>query len=202
MNRPPRTRSTAAAILLALALTTGACSGDADEKQPSSTGSSASPSAEPAPVGTKATIGKVTGKLPKERQQSLRKAVRDVVDEWFEAAYVGGDYPRNDFHDAFPGFSVGARAQARGDRRLMSNAEAGKRFESVRATRKRVRIDVLAVRRRPVGVTARFVLDFKVASKVAGKGVRKTEVRGRLFLTHTDHGWRVFGYDVTRGDAR
>lgn len=198
MKRPPRTRSTAAAILLALALTTGACSGDDDDKQEPSSGSSESPSAEPAPIGTKASIGKVTGKLSKNQRQFLRESVRDVVDSWFDAAYVGGDYPRNDFRDAFPGFTVGARAQARGDRSLMSNAVAGKHLEGVRATRKRVRIDVLAVRRKPVGITARFVLDFKATGKV----VRKIEVKGRLFLTNTDNGWRVFGYDVTRGDAR
>lgn len=198
MSTPPRTRSTVAAILLALALTTGACSGDDGDEQAPPTGSSESPSAEPAPIGTKASIGKVTGKLTKNQRQYLRESVRDVVDKWFEAAYVGGEYPRNDFHDAFPGFTVGARAEAHGDRRLMSNAEAGKRIEGVRATRKRVRIDVLAVRRKPVGITARFVLVFKVT----GKAARKVEVKGRLFLTHTDDGWRVFGYDVTRGDAR
>lgn len=199
MSRPPRTRSTVAAFLLALALTTGACSGgDDDDPQTPSTDSSESPSAEPAPIGTKASIGKVTGKLTKNQRQYVRETIRDVVDTWFEAAYVGGDYPRNDFHDAFPGFTAGAKTEAHGDRRLMSNAEAGKRIEGVRATRKRVRIDVLAVRRKPVGITARFVLDFKATGKV----VRKIEVKGRLFLTNTDHGWRVFGYDVTRGDAR
>jgi hypothetical protein len=26
-------------------------------------------------------------------------------------------------------------------------------------------------------------------------------VKGRLFLTHTERGWQVFGYDVTKGDA-
>lgn len=197
MSRPLRTRSTVAALLVALALTTGACSGD-DDKQAPPTGSSDSPSAAAAPIGTKASIGKVTGKLSKNQRQYLRESVRDLVDKWFEAAYVGGDYPRNDFRDAFPGFTVGARAQARGDRSLMSNAASGKSLESVRATRKRVRIDVLSVRRKPVGITARFVLDFKAAGKV----VRKIEVKGRLFLTNTDNGWRVFGYDVTRGDAR
>jgi hypothetical protein len=24
-------------------------------------------------------------------------------------------------------------------------------------------------------------------------------VKGRLFLTHTDKGWKVFGYDMTKG---
>ena len=197
MRTPPRTRSTMAAILLAVALTTGACSGD-DASPPDGEPTTAPSSAAPAPIGTRARIGKVTGKLSRERRQHLRGAVRDVVDAWFDAAYVGGDFPRHDFQQAWPGFTPDAKAEAHHDRRLMSNAGLGQHIEGVRATRKQVRVDVLAVHQRPVGVTARFVLDFVVD----GKAPRKVEVKGRLFLTRTQSGWRVFGYDATRGDAR
>jgi hypothetical protein len=54
---------------------------------------------------------------------------------------------------------------------------------------------VLAVHGRAVGATARFVLRFRTEGKVA----RKIEVRGRLFLTPGPDGWRIFGYDVTKG---
>lgn len=198
MRTAPRTRSTVAAILLALALTAGACSGD-EESRTTPTTPEATPSATtPPPVPTKVTIGEVSGRLPGEARDHLRKVVGDVVDTWFEAAYLGGDYPRRNFSAAFPGFTPGARSEARHDLALMSNAGLGDRIDAVVAKWKRVRVDVLAAHRRPVGATARFVLVFKTT----GEARRKLEVRGRLLLTRTDNGWRVFGYDVTKGDAR
>jgi hypothetical protein len=187
-----------AAILLALALTTGACSGD-EESKSSPTTPSASPSeTTPPPVPTTVTIGRVSGRLPKQAREHLRKVTGDVVDAWFEAAYLGGDYPRRNFRTAFPGFTPGARSEARHDFALMSNAGIGSRVDDVVATRKRVRVDALAAHHRAAGATARFVLVFKTT----GQARRKLEVRGRLMLTRTARGWRIFGYDVTKGDAR
>ncbi|HEU4810520.1 MAG TPA: hypothetical protein VFT00_00125 [Nocardioides sp.] len=198
MSTPPRTRSTVAAILLALALTTGACSGDDEGKsEPTTPEASASETTAP-PVPTTVTIEKVSGRLPKEERTHLKKVAGDVVDAWFEAAYLGGDYPRKNFHDAFPGFTRGARSEARHDFALMSNAGIGSRIDGVVATRKRVKVDALAANRRAAGATARFVLVFKTT----GQARRKLEVRGRLLLTRTASGWRIFGYDVTKGDAR
>ena len=56
----------------------------------------------------------------------------------------------------------------------------------------------LAVRGRAVGMTARFVLDFATTGELQ----RKVDVRGRLLLTRTDNGWKVFGYDVNKDVAR
>ena len=53
---------------------------------------------------------------------------------------------------------------------------------------------MLAVKGRPSGATARFVLRFATSGDVQ----RKVEVRGRLFLTPGTDGWRIFGYDVTK----
>jgi hypothetical protein len=58
-----------------------------------------------------------------------------------------------------------------------------------------VRVDVLAVRTRPVGLTAHVFLSFDTSGKVE----RVVRVKGRLFLTHSDRGWKVFGYDMTKG---
>lgn len=198
MRTPPRTRSTVAAILLALALVTGACSGDEESKTSPTTPEATSSETTPRPVPTNVTIGKVSGRLPQEARDRLRKVAGDVVGAWFEAAYLGGDYPRRNFSAAFPGFTPGARSEARHDLALMSNAGLGERIDAVEAMRKRVRVDVLAAHRRAVGATARFVLVFKTT----GEARRKLEVRGRLLLTRTAGGWRVFGYDVTKGDAR
>ena len=56
---------------------------------------------------------------------------------------------------------------------------------------------MLAVKRRAVGVTARFVLGMELAGEVN----RAERVAGSLFLTWQDGGWQVFGYDVERGRA-
>jgi hypothetical protein len=186
-----------ATVALVLALTASSCSSGDDEEKPSAAGSSAPPSAAPA-VTTKATFGTVTGRLAAKERPHLKQAVTRVVDDWLDAAFVEGDYPRNDFHDAFPGFTTGAKTEARRDRMLMSNQDIGKRIDAVQVSRRRLRIDVLAVRRKPVGVTARFGLDFATTGKVR----KHLEVKGRLFLTRNASGWRIFGYDVTKGGTR
>ena len=201
MTPPARTGAALAAFLLVLTLTAGACSSPDDEPEtpaPADTGSSSTTQdPAPPPLATRVTFGELTGKLARKERKQFRKAVTGVVDGWMDAAYLAGDYPRRDFHDAFPRFTTGARDDAHRDRRLMTNQDIGRRVDGVRATRRRLWIDALVVGRHPVGVTARFVLAFRTTGKVH----RKIEVRGRLLLTRND-GWRVFGYDVTKGAAR
>jgi hypothetical protein len=182
---------------LCLAISLSACTGDGS-------GSSAGPSGDgpggeaadaPAPLETTAGLGKVSGQLPKAKRSKVRTQVAHAVDAWFDAAYVGGDYPRNDFANAWPGFTTGAKADAHGDKSLMSNQDIGTEISSVAATARKVTVDVLAVKGHPQGATARFVLRFRTDGDVQ----RKIEVRGRLFLTPGPDGWRIFGYDVTKG---
>jgi hypothetical protein len=121
--------------------------------------------------------------------------VTKVVQRWFNAAYVAGEYPRKDFADAFPGFTRAAGDEARRDRKLMSNADIGARISDVTPTRSRVWIDVLSPNKRAVGVTARFELRFRTE----GDLTRKVVVRGRLLMTrHQGSGWRIFAYDVSK----
>jgi hypothetical protein len=193
MTTPVRARL-AAATLIVLTVALGACSGDDDDPAESTP----TPSATTPPVKTVVTVGDVTGKLPRPARARLTKQVGAVVGGWMDAAYLSGDYPRRDFAGSWPGFTPGAQVEARHDRKLMSNADVGSRVDGVEAKRKAIRLDVLAVKQRPVGVTAHVALRFKTTGDVA-RGVR---VSGRLYLTHTEHGWRVFGYDVSKGVAR
>lgn len=199
----PRTHTVVEAgvgLVLALAVGLTACSGGSDDPSgdPGDGGTKASGATEgPAPVETVATMGKVTGKLEQDRRSRVRQQVAAAVDAWFEAAFVGGDYPRNDFADAWPGFTTGAKARARSAKALMSNQDIGQRISGVEATARKVTVDVLAVKGHAVGATARVVLRFITEGDLE----RTVEVRGRLFLTQTDSGWRIFGYDVTKGDA-
>ena len=205
MTRPvrPVRRAAPMAMLLALllALTMSGCSGD---DEPTASASSTPDTASPAKVhhvATTVTLGRLTGKIRPRNAKALKKRIGHVVDRWFDAAFVAGRYPRNDFHDAFPGFTSGARAEARHDRRLMSNQDIGRRISSVTDTQRRVRLDVLSVRRVAVALTARVVLEFRTDGKLH----RRIRVAGRLYLTRDARqksGWSVFGYDITKGGTR
>lgn len=186
-----------ASIAVALALATGACSGDGSDKSGPTEPSSSGPTSAP-PVQTSARLGTITGHLAGKQRKPLKNGVTVAVDRWFDHAFVAGHYPRGDFHDAFAGFTAGARNEAVRDRRLMSNADIGRRIDAVDANRRRLHIDVLAVHGKPVGVTARFALVFTTSGRVH----KRFRVQGSLFLTHTHRHWRVFGYDVTKGGIR
>lgn len=198
----PRRRLAAPTLLMLLAGLAAGCTSDGGGDQPSarppssgSSSASSSPSAAPRPVATKVSVVNVVGKLPRSTRQRVQRHVGKVVDGWFKAAYVGGDYPRRDFSDAFPGFTAGARAEAHRDRALMTNQPLGQHIDGVTPTQKLVWLDVLAPHHHAAAVTARFRLAFSTS----GHARRHVEVRGRLFLAPSPHGWRVFGYDVAKG---
>ena len=196
MPRPVRRTAATAALTLALGLGAGACSGEDDPGEPAAESPTQSSSAAPErTVPTKVSFGEVTGRMDRASRQQLAAKVQAVVDGWTEAAYLGGDYPRRGFADAWPGFTKGATEQARRDRALMSNQDIGDRIDGVRVRRNVLVIDVLAVKGHPVGVTARVRLGFRTTGDLE----RTVRVTGRLFLTRTDGRWRVFGYDVTKG---
>ena len=61
------------------------------------------------PVPTRTKIHRVYGRLPDARRKVVRTQVGKVVDRWWDAAYLGGSYPRSSFPAAFPGFTDGRR---------------------------------------------------------------------------------------------
>jgi hypothetical protein len=194
MTTPQRRSYAATVVALVLALAVGACSGS-DVEPAAEPGSVPTGSESVSKVETVVSFGRVTGSLPRDARDRLADQVGAVVDGWTEAAYLGGSYPRRDFSDSWPGFTTGARQEAHRDRALMSNEDIGDRVDGVEARRSRVRIDVLAVRRHAVGVTARVLLGFRTTGEVE----RDVRVQGRLYLIHTERGWRIFGYDMTKG---
>lgn len=185
----------AAAVAVVVALAGGCTGGDDEPEEPAESGTT-SPAAPP--LETKITFGEIAGKLPAKRRASLKGQVADVVDGWLDRAYVAGDYPRTSFDDAFRGFTKDAAALAEKQRDLLTNAGIGNRIEGVTATRRVVVLDVLAVKGRPKGVTARVRLVFKTTGDVQ----RTEQVLARLALTPAAKGWRVFAFDVRRGEVR
>lgn len=202
-GRLPSVATPALVLATSLVMTLGlaACSDDAEpaaEHRPAGHREAAVVRSAERTVPTTVTIGEVTGRLPAERRKGLKRAVGRVVDGWLDAAYVGGDFPRSGgFRQAFPGFSSGAKDEARRDLRLMTNAAVAGRISAVDVRRRELRLDVLAVRGRPVAVTGRVLLVFDTRGKVQ----RRDRVQGRLYLTWRNDGWQVFGYDVSRGES-
>ncbi len=143
-------------------------------------------------ISTTATLGKVTGKLDRDRRASLRRQVTETFDTWVDGAYLSGDGA-----DAFASFSKDAARLARGDQALMSNAGMNDGVASVTATSRNLAIEVLADRGRPVGVTGRFVL----VLELDGQARRTDRIVGRLLMRRGGGGWLVFGYDVKRGQV-
>jgi hypothetical protein len=64
---------------------------------------------------------------------------------------------------------------------------------------RKVRLDLLAVDKRARSVTARFDLRLRVTETSPNAGPKRLQLRGRLFLTRGHGGWKVFGYDVSKG---
>ena len=163
-----RARRTVAAALCALLLGLAAACTD-DEGPVSESPTSPSPSATQPAVTTGLSFGKLTGRLPVAARPGLKAEVGTVVDGWLDAAYLDGDYPRRDFSDSSGPDSPREPTWRRdGIGALMSNADIGPRIDSVEAKKRTVRVDVLAARRKPAGVTAHVVLRFNTTGKVDG----------------------------------
>jgi hypothetical protein len=144
-------------------------------------------------VTTKTTVGRVIGKLGAKQKQQMKSEVSALVDEFLDNAYLG-DFPRTSFGKAYASFTQGAREDAERDAHLLSNTEIADQIDAASGTKRRVALDVLAVKGRAQGVTARFTLDFETAGDLE----RSERVKGYLLLADEGDGWKVFGYSVIR----
>ncbi len=140
MNAARVGRFSTAAVVCAATLLLGGCSGD-DSPDDGGDGPAGDPSGTAAggdTVQLKADLGKVSGRLKPKAAEKVVAQVAPVVDGWFEAAYLSGDYPRKDFAQAFPGFTKGAADDAKRDAALMTNKDIGGDIDSVSAQIKEV----------------------------------------------------------------
>lgn len=178
--------------LLALVLALSGCSGGDDE--PADKGAPAGDSASDA-IATDAKVVKVVGKLGAAAEEKVLTDVTEIMDRWIDGAYAG-DYPRSDFDAAFADFTKDAKALALKQSAILSNAKDGADLTGVEFSQRLVRIDVLAPKGKVAGATARF----RLTLALAGDAERTDLVSGRLLLTPTKAGWKVFGFDVRRGE--
>lgn len=194
-----RSRSTLAGVLATLA-TLAVLSGCSDDPAPGGpdregpAGSAGTGQDGVAAVRTVVVPGKRVGLLSPRRHEEVAERVSEVVDGWWDAAFVDADYPRTRYQGSFPGFTGPAAAQAWRQRDLTTSARLGDRIEDLVPLRRRVAVDVLATRQVPRAATARVRLDYRTTGEVE----KRIRVQGRLLLTF-DRGWRVFGFDLTQG---
>lgn len=202
MRRMPGTPTRVALLVpptvLGLVLGLAGCSGD-DDEEPDGDGERSSSGAPTDPgIDTRVEVGEVAGKLGKRPAREVAADVAEVVDRWLDAAYVVGDYPRSKFGDAFPGFTKDAATLAARQPGLMSNQAVGDDVDGVTATRRVVRVDVLAPKGKAAGATAHV----KLVIELTGKVERTDQIRGRVVLTPAKGGWQVFGFDIERGEVK
>ena len=196
--RLSRRRPSTLALGLVLAVAGSALSGcSTDASRPAAVGATAQHvGAVTAPaLTTTADVGRIVGRLPGTRRKAVRKEITQVVDRWWDAAYLDDVGTDMDVSAAFPGFTPGARRRATFDRELMTHGDVD--AASITPVMRKVRLDLLAVDRRVRSVTVRFDLRTRVRA-TTGRGGR-LQVRGRLFLTRRADDWRIFGYDVSKG---
>lgn len=201
-GRPGRTRGArvklAAGALAGLVVLTG-CTGEEDAAAPPAAPSATASATPNAPsVAVETSVRKITGKIARAERDQLAAEVGALVDGWFQAAYLAGDFPRSAPYTAadFPGFSAGAAALAVKDDFLSNRAIAGQ-VDGVVPVSKAVALDVLAVNGRAHGITAKVDLVFETTGAVAGSH----RVRGHLDLAPKQGRWQVFGFEITREGA-
>ena len=184
-----------AASALATLLLAGACTGDGESpKEPRKTGAGDTTSE----VAVTSAVGTVAGTLDAPGQEAVVAKAVALVEAWWDKAYLGGDYPRADFADAFPGFTPGAAKLATADAALLSNAAVGPRIDEVEAVAKEVSVDILSPRSTPSAATARIRLEFTTTGELE----QQVLVTGRLMLAVDAKGnWQIVGYDVSRSDS-
>ena len=193
----------AAGPLVAGLLLLAGCSGGSSPEPAPRPSASPSPSstettsAAPASVPWKVVVTRVSGKLPKKSVAPLEGNVRATLASYVDGAFLAGDYPRDDFGDAFGAFTAGAARDARRDQDLLTNHPLGASTTSVRATRRTAYLSVLAPYKVAAGVTAKVDLVFVVDR--GDQPAQRVAVAGRLLLTRDkSNDWRVFGYDLHR----
>lgn len=194
MKLPHRGRTSAGLVAVALVLT--ACGSKTPSPAPASSPSVApSTSAAPVPTSVEGVVhyGTVAGKIPPKYRTYVLRSLAAPVNQWLDAAYIHGPFPATRYPNAFASFTPRAAKQA-GHAREMTLGKLGKRITGVVVKKRKITIDVVTARLKPIGATARFRL------WLVTEGGRKSgvAVRGSVYLMPDRGGWRIFGYDVKR----
>lgn len=187
---------TGAALSVLLVLGSG-CSSGAPDDEPSVKVTSLEPTTTPT-LETQVVTGKLRGTLTRAGREAAVQEVAEVVDTWIDRAWVDGPWPR-EVDGVWGTFTPGAARLAKADASLTSAAGFGPEATAVRATKRRVKVDLLGRRLDPVGATARISVHLEVSPVEAPDQLRDVRLRGRVMLTPTEDGWKIFGYELVNG---
>lgn len=175
----------AGALLLGSALLSS-CSGDPPSEPPDT----------PGQMALSVQTGRSAGSLSEREQADAETEVGDVLSHYVVAGFLG-DYPRDNFVDAFDAFTGRAAASAASDIDLLT-ANSYRSASEVRPTRLDARLSFLIDGKDVVGASARVDLGFE--AEMPGGDTVPFSLRGRLLLEEDDGTWSIFGYDVARDD--
>lgn len=192
-SRLGRTLAAIVAVVLTCVAVVGACSQTGSRSSSDDPSASGPETPEKPPVTTQVVVGKVVGTLHADQKEALKAEVKTIVDEFFENAYLG-EFPRTSYAKAYAAFTAGARKDAERDLDLLSNAPISDQIETATGAKRQVALDVLAVKGKAEGVTARFTLDFTTSGDLE----QHQRIKGYLLLDHEGGEWQVFGYDLFR----
>jgi hypothetical protein len=188
-----RTLAALAAVVLTCVAIIGACSQNGSKSSSGDPSADGSETPQKPPVTTRVVVGKVVGTLRAVEKQPLKDDVKEIVDGFFENAYLG-EFPRTSYDEAYAAFTAGARKDAERDQDLLSNSPLSDQIETATGAKRQVALDVFAVKGKAQGVTAHFTLDFTTAGGLE----QRQRIKGYLLLDHEGGDWHVFGYDLFR----
>lgn len=137
-------------------------------------------------VVVRTRVTRVAGRVPAAARVQLVARVDRIVTGYVEGLVDGSA-------DPYAHFTPGAR-------RLAAASDRPRLPARLRAGPASAYLAVLAPQGRILGVTARFRVPL-LPDRDAGPRRAVADLSGRLLLTPTQGGWRVFGYDVTWPDG-
>lgn len=182
--------------LLVVGTVLTACSGDDEPDataETASTGPTISITQQSAPL--EVALKEVRSDLSAEEKRQVTDAAARPIESWFGGAYLG-EYPRDDFAAGFEGWTAAAADLALRDQDTTSNAALGPDVVAVVADEQRADLYVFAEAGQAGGATADVTLRL-TEQRESGELV-KVAVTGSVYLTRTDAGWKIFGYDLSR----
>src|SRR4051794_25542509 len=189
------------AVLATALLITGTLSGcfGHDDDQRSGAGGSTTATPTRSGRGTAAlevhsVVTRVAGELPPVARKRLAARAGALVKSYLRSAFLEPRTGRASARAVFPGFTREARALADHDRAVLTGAGyAG--ADEVEPRSGTAYVNVVAPNGHAVGATVHVDLALRVTE---GDRSRPVQVGGRLMLTPTPDGWRIFGYDLNQ----
>ena len=173
------------------------CFGHSDEHHAAGSGGSTASPAVTHPLQVRSAVTRVAGELKPDARQHLADKAGALVQTYLRAAFLDPRAGKASPAAVFPGFTTESRTLASHDRSILTGASyaGADRIEPVSGT---AHLNVVAPHGRAVGATAWVRLTLRVTDD--GR-TRPVQVAGRLLLTPTPQGWRIFGYDLSQSGA-